>query len=367
MPVLLWLSRLVGSTVAWVTNLVAAAGLFLLSAHLFQAQDEDALVPAWILRSIAAIWMWGATWHYLKHGVLQRPKVTPDANRPKPTGAQAALASLGCLATIAAIVVTGAVVGPWADWAYAGATGDDPAHPARVALARVATGAEAVARHPDAYVPIFIAVGLTLVALRVVGAAASRSRQPQEDAPRTKRRRARRDDVTRAAPAGAAASGVTPSAGSSGVPARATPTSRPPRATGPGAAPRMSNSGRTLDDPMLGALRRDEGVGGWRLLNPRADVGALVIEADGEPTDQQLAAGRTLVQRSFEALLRASDAARPLAQADGVGLPRFTVVESIVRNTRGPQPAVTMRLRCEGDAARTYEVTSTDGMQTFSG
>jgi hypothetical protein len=116
---------------------------------------------------------------------------------------------------------------------------------------------------------------------------------------------------------------------------------------------------------MLGVLRRDDGAGGWRLANPRTDVGSLLILAEGEPTSAQMEVGRSLVQRSFEALLRASDAARPAAQANGVGLPRFTVAESIVGDATSGHPSVTMRLKCEGDAARTYEVTSKDGMQTF--
>jgi hypothetical protein len=116
---------------------------------------------------------------------------------------------------------------------------------------------------------------------------------------------------------------------------------------------------------MLGVLRRDDGAGGWRLANPRSDVGSLLIQAAGEPTSAQMEIGRSLVQRSFEALLRASEAARPAAQANGVGLPRFTVSESIVGAGKTGHPTVTMRLKCEGDAARTYEVTSTDGMQTF--
>lgn len=116
---------------------------------------------------------------------------------------------------------------------------------------------------------------------------------------------------------------------------------------------------------MLGVLGRDDGAGGWRLANPRTDVGSLLILAQGEPTTVQMEIGRSLVQRSFEALLRASEAARPAAQANGIGLPRFTVAESIVRDAKGGHPAVTMRLKCEGDATRTYEVTSTDGMQTF--
>lgn len=357
MPIFVWLARFVGSTLALAFNLIAASGLFLLSAHLFALDDADARVPAYIARGIAAIWMFGATWHYLKHGVLQRPKAVPQQGKPKPTGKEAALSSLGCLAMIGAAIATALFVGPYADWVYRGLVGDDRSHPAPLALERVMDGAQRVAQDPEQFFGYYIAIALTLVVLRVVSAWGSRSRTPaspqQRRQERLRKHREKKDaDARRAAKAAStapAAAGAAPRQMS----------------VGPTSAPRVSNSGRTIDDPMLGSLRRDDGVGGWRLANPRSDIGSLVIVAADEPTSAQMEMGRSLVQRSFEALLRASDAARPAAQANGIGLPRFTVAESIVGDGGGEHPKVIMRLRCEGDTARVYEVTSTDGMQTF--
>ena len=70
------------------------------------------------------------------------------------------------------------------------------------------------------------------------------------------------------------------------------------------------------------------------------------------------------LQRTFEVLLRAADAAAPAAKADGMALPRFAVADSVVHDEGGEHPRVTIRLRAQ-DGGRVYEVTSTDGMQTF--
>lgn len=357
MPILAWLARFVGSTLALAFNLIAASGLFLLSAHLFALDDADAAVPAYILRGIAAIWMFGATWHYLKHGVLQRPKPVPAREKAKPTGIEAARSAVGCFAMLGAVIATALFVGSYADWVYRGLVGDDRSHPARMALERVMDGAQAVARDPSRFFGYYIAIAVGLVVLRVVSAWGSRPRQTMSpQAVREERLRKHREKKAADARREAKASGTVPaSAGSA------------PRemSVGPTSAARVSNSGRTIDDPMLGSLRRDDSVGGWRLANPRTDIGSLVIVAAAEPSSAQMEMGRSLVQRSFEALLRSSDAARAAAQANGIGLPRFTVAESIVGEADGAHPKVTMRLRCEGDATRTYEVSSTDGMQTF--
>jgi hypothetical protein len=358
MPIFVWLARFVGSTVALAFNLIAASAVFLLSAHLFALDDADARVPAYIARGIAAIWMFGATWHYLKHGVLQRPKATPQQGKPKPTGKEAALSSLGCFAILGAIIATALSLGPYADWVYGGLVGDDPAHPARMVLARVMDAANALAQDPSRFFGYYIAVAIGLVVLRLVSAWGSRTRTPsslqQRRQERLRKHREKKDAATRRESKVADVARV-PAGGLS----RAT--------SGPTSATRVSNSGRTIDDPLLGSLRRDDSIGGWRLANPRSDIGSLVIVNSDEPSEAQMEVGRSLVQRSFEALLRASDAARAAAQSNGIGLPRFTVAESIVGEADGEHPKVTMRLRCEGDASRVYEVTSTDGMQTFRG
>ena len=117
---------------------------------------------------------------------------------------------------------------------------------------------------------------------------------------------------------------------------------------------------------MLGTLRRDDEAGGWRLQNPRSGVGDVLILAEGEPSEGQLTAAHAIVQRSFEVLLRASEAAVPAAKANGVGLPRFSMIDSIIHAGDGRHPRVTTRLRCDADPGRVYEVTSSDGMHTFS-
>lgn len=357
MPILLYVVRLLTSTLALAVNLIAASGLFLLSAHLFALDDADAHVPAYILRGIAAIWMVAASWHYLKHGVRQRPRPVPSREKAKPTGIEAARSSVGCFVMLGAVIATALWVGPYADWVYRGLMGDDLSHPARMALERVMDGAQAVAQDPSRFFGYYIAIAIGLVVLRVVSAWGSRPRPTMSpQAVREERLRKHREKKEAAARRASKASAT--------VPATAGTAPRE-MSVGPTSAARVSNSGRTIDDPMLGSLRRDDSVGGWRLANPRTDIGSLVIVAAGEPSSAQMEMGRSLVQRSFEALLRSSDAARPAAQANGVGLPRFTVAESIVGEATGSHPTVTMRLRCEGDATRTYEVSSSDGMQTF--
>ena len=357
MPIFVWLARFVGSTLALAFNLIAASGLFLLSAHLFALDDADAACPHTSRAGSPRIWMFGATWHYLKHGVLQRPKAVPQQGKPKPTGKEAALSSLGCLADDRRGHRDRPVRRAVRRLGVSRLVGDDRSHPARLALERVMDGAQRVAQDPEQFFGYYIAIALTLVVLRVVSASGSRSRTPaspqQRRQERLRKHREKKDaDARRAAKA---ASTAPAAAGAAPRQMSVCPTS----------APRVSNSGRAIDDPMLGSLRRDDGVGGWRLANPRSDIGSLVIVAADEPTSAQMEMGRSLVQRSFEALLRASDAARPAAQANGIGLPRFTVAESIVGDGGGEHPKVIMRLRCEGDTARVYEVTSTDGMQTF--
>lgn len=360
MPVLLWLVRLLGSTVAWLVNVTLSLGLFLLSAHLFALDDADAAVPGYILRGIAAIWLFAATWQYLKHGVLQRPKPKPAQHKIKIGTKEGLLSTLGCFATIGAIAVTAVVVGPYADWAYAGLVGDDPTHPARVAMHDLARRAEGLAADPERVFGYGVALVVGLIVLRVVTAVGRRRQEPTEAGEsrrqRSRRRREAAASTPRQAPTQAAPAGTpTPAARGDAHVAHPPPSSKP----------RTSRSGRTIDDPLLGTLHRDDGAGGWRRAPGGANVGGLVIEAEGEPTPQQMEIGRAIVQRSFEVLLRASDAARPAAQAHGVGLPRFTIVDSIVHDDGRNHPRVTVRLRVEGDAARVYEVTSVDGLQTF--
>lgn len=354
MAVLRWLSRLVGSTLAWLFNAVLSLGLFLLSAHMFAMDDPDGVVFAYVMRGVAAIWLFGATWHYVKHGVLQRPRTRPArrAAGEKVSHREGLLATVGCLAGLGGALVTAGVVGPYADWVYAGLLSDDPAHPVQQMLRQAAEGAFRVAADPAPYLGGFVAVMLALFALRAVGATGTRPAPAGQGEGDTRRRRRRSRDRQRSG-----------DAGRSQAPTGTPQTTSPPRRA-PQAAPRVSGSGRTITAPMLGAFRRDDEAGGWRLMSPRDDVGGLLIKAQGEPREAQFVAAHAIVQRTFEVLLRAADAAAPAAKADGMALPRFTVADSVVHDEGGERPRVTIRLRAQ-DGGRVYEVSSTDGMQTF--
>src|SRR5690606_24728148 len=166
MSVLRWLSRLIGATLAWLFNAVLSLGLFLVSAYLFTLQDSDAAVPAYITRGIAAVWLLGATWHYVKHGIVQRPYVPAAAReRGKVSTRQGVLASIGCVATLVGALAIAMVVGERADWVFAGLTGDDPAHPARVALEQASVELRDVADDPATYMAGILGVDTVLLLL----------------------------------------------------------------------------------------------------------------------------------------------------------------------------------------------------------
>ena len=103
-------------------------------------------------------------------------------------------------------------------------------------------------------------------------------------------------------------------------------------------------------------------VGGGHIGTMAAFPSTWRADPDG-PDAHALDLARQAVQRSFEILLRASEAARPIAQSRGVGLPRFTI--AAVRVGAGSAPDVSLHLRCDADAAHEYVVRSTDKLQTF--
>ena len=78
------------------------------------------------------------------------------------------------------------------------------------------------------------------------------------------------------------------------------------------------------------------------------------------PDAHALDLARQAVQRSFEVLLRASEAARPMAQSRGVGLPRFTI--AAVRVGAGSAPDVS--LTC--GATQTLPTSTSSGRPTSS-
>ena len=121
--------------------------------------------------------------------------------------------------------------------------------------------------------------------------------------------------------------------------------------------------GLAREDRLLGALKFSSSDGGWWA---HRDEGGFPIHMAGEvdgPDVHALDLARQAVQRSFEILLRASEAARPIAQTRGVGLPRFTI--AAVRVGAGSAPDVSLHLRCDADAAHEYVVRSSDKLQTF--
>jgi hypothetical protein len=117
------------------------------------------------------------------------------------------------------------------------------------------------------------------------------------------------------------------------------------------------------EDRVLGALTYSSSDGAWWA---HREEGAFPVHLEGTaegPDPHALDLARQTIQRSFEVLLRASDAARVVAQKRGVGLPRFTI--SAVRVGAGAAPAVAVHLRCEADPGHEYVVRSEDKLHTF--
>jgi hypothetical protein len=337
MPLLLWLARFVSSSLALLVNLAASGALFLLSAFLFTQSDEDARNVAWFVRGGAAIWLWVAIWTFVLHGVIQLAKKPHDPKR-KPSGAEMARSTLGCLGGIAAVALLFVYVGDQADWIMGGLQGGDPAHPAHLWAERARLGIEAAANEPapERYFPWFVGVVGGVIALRVFLAAVDPRRRKEPAGRQASRERA---------------SGGRSRGGTATSQASTRTTSAP--------------ASQTLDDPTLGLLRWESGRGMWR-VPPPAGVGALYIDTSGQaPSKVQVDLARAIAQRSFEVLLRGSDAARPAAQARGVGLPRFTIAEAVVHADQGRATAATLQLRCDGDGSGTYAVRSTDVLNTF--
>lgn len=331
-----WFLRLVDATALCAVHVAVASALFLLSGFLLAQADQDAVTGGRIVRGLAAVWMWSALWHYLWHGVLQRPRARPSGQKPA-SGVRAAVGALGCLGAVAAIAAIYVLVGPWADWAYAGFAGSDMNHPVRRILDRAFVGVDALLSDPEAIRRVALSIGFVIVAYAILSALAREPRPGRETASESAREPAARVRPRTSASAAAASR--------------------------PGPAP----SATSVDDPVLGRLRWDAHAGGWRPAVDRQGLPHLVVRTNGAPpTDAQSSLARILLQRPFEVLLRGSEAARPVATANGVGLPRFTLAEAVVEPDAGGRPGVTLTLRCEGDPGRTYTVRSTNGMDTFT-
>jgi hypothetical protein len=334
--VLRWCLRLVDATALCLLHVAIASGLFLLSAFILAQSEQDAATAGRIVRGLAAIWMWSALWHYVWRGVLQRPKASVSG-RAAASGVRAVASTLGCLGSVGAMAAIYVLAGPWADWAYAGLAGQDGAHPARAALERGLARVDAWLADPAAIRRAALGVGGVIAIYAIVSALA---REPKPG----------------------------PKQGAAGTrePAAPVPRGGAPlhtRGSKPGAKPPVTS----IDDPVLGRLRWDGRAGGWRPAEQREGLPGLVVRTDGTPpTEAQRDLARALLQRTFETLLRGSEAARPAATANGIGLPRFTLREAVVEPDTGRRPAVMLTLRCEGDPGRTYTVRSVNGMDTFT-
>ena len=280
-----------------------------------------------------------------------RPPTPARAKQAKPTGAEAARGAAGCMANLVGVAAAWLVVGQLADAAWAGYHGGDPAHPARRAADQGLALLNGVGDRPDYYLPRILGLVaavfvLNAVLTRLVSQPASPARPP--DAKRKPPRQGQR---------------TSPRAG-------AAPNQIPTRA---GAAVEKAHGGAhatgrrgSREDAVLGTLRYASADGGW-WARQDGEAFPIRLEADEDgPSTAQLDLARSIAQRSFEAQLRAAEAARTLAQARGIGLPRFTIASASIGADAGASTPVTLHLRCEGDAQHQYTVRSTNALHSFS-
>ncbi|HTV00685.1 MAG TPA: hypothetical protein VMF13_09120 [Luteitalea sp.] len=385
MPVLRWIAHVYRATFWLAINLAIVAGLYLLSAHLGR-QGPDSQPGLYIFRGIASLWLFAALWSWAVRGVLRRP--APVADKKKITKAEATRGTAGCLARLAVAAVAFVVLGNYAEWVYDGLIGSDPRHPARQWLDRATALATGVSEHPDVYVPYiaWLAVGAVLLyamasflaSPRRMTAREARGASPVVARPGSTSRKHRRPDVAAANEAALAAArkhGAAAAAGSAravGVAHEGAHRTDPAPAHPDhlfGKAER-TNSGQRRggrEDAVLGALHFSSGDGVWWARRDGSDQFPVRIEAgeDG-PSGSQIEIARAIVQRSFEALLRGTEAARPAALAKGVGLPRFTIATAVVGGDNGRNTPATLHLRCDGDPKTDYVVRSVDHLQTFT-
>lgn len=379
MPVLAWFAQLLRAVVRYAVHLGICTGLFLLSAYFATRPDPDERNATYFFRAVGAIWLFIATWNFVAYGVLGRPRPVPDRSKAKPSGAEAARGAVGCLGRVALMAATYVVAGRAADWAWAGISGPDPQHPARRAVDRLLADAPGTFDRALPWVPWMLAgLALFTIAKAIVGASRRNRRHRRQDAlarneatlkrlpehVRTSNdstlqrlRKRRPTPATRPVPearhreilaAAGAASAATVGAAHAGA----------HRAD----ASRVA-SGAAREDRVLGALSWSSADGAWWANRPD---GGFPVRIDGSrdaPDPQALETARHAVQRSFEALLRASEVVRPAAQARGVGLPRFSI--GAVRVAPGTPPTVTLHLQCDSDSGHEYVVRSTDGLNTF--
>lgn len=351
MSLLRWLASVLRSSIWLVVNLAVALLAFGASAALFAQTDEDLRVPAILLRTVGAFWLYIALWNWLVRGVFMRPPAPARAKPAKPTGAEAARGAAGCFANLIGVGLAWVVLGSLADAAWAGYHGGDPSHPARRIVDRGLAVLNGVVDQPDYYIPrIFGGLVALLVFNTMLARLVSQSttfRRPA-DARKANQKQARRGQP----PAGASPAQIPTRAGAAVEKAHG----------GAHASPRRG----TREDAVLGTLRYAASDDGWWARQGGEEF-PIRLEADEEgPSNVQLDLARAVVQRAFEAQLRGSDAARTAAQARGVGLPRFTIVSASVGADSGPATPLTLHLRCEGDDRHQYTVRSVNALHSFS-
>jgi hypothetical protein len=384
MPLLRWIAHVFRATFWLAVNLVVVAGLFLLSAHLGR-QDDDARNGLYFFRVVASVWLFAALWSYVGRGILRRP--APVADKKKITKAEAAKGSFGCVGRLILIAIGYVVLGNYAEWAYDGLIGTDPQHPVRQWVDRLSALSVQVTAQPEVYAPYIVGGLLGFVLLYAVASflASPRPMRAQEarraveatKLPGASSRKQRRPDVAAANEAalaaarrhGAAAAARSAEAvGAAHAGAHRTDPAPPHPDHLFGKAERASAGQRrgAREDAVVGALTWSPSDSAWWARRGKDDAFAVRIDADEDgPSPAQLDLARSVVQRSFEALLRGSDAARPAALAKGVGLPRFTIATARVGQDAGTDTPVTLHLRCDGDSNTDYVVRSTDHLHTF--
>jgi hypothetical protein len=382
MPVVQWIAHVLRATFWLAINFALVTALFLLSAHLGAQPGEDERHAGLFIRGVASLWLYIAAWTWVVRGVFKRP--APPTHKGRVTGKEAAKGSLGCLANLVPIPLVFIFVGRLADWAWAGIRGGDAAHPARQASELLQSRALYVFDHAGTWIPWAVAFIVVYNAARAF-AKAGRKNKGRSEASRSAR--TNRASVTTAAQVmgrphvqGANEATLAKLRQKGPKPARGLDrpaVERPILApagiasaqtvgaahAGAHAERTASSSGPVHGDRVLGALRFSSSDGGWWAHRDDGGFPVLVAGESGSPDTHALDLARQAVQRSFEVLLRASEAARPMAQARGVGLPRFTIAS--VRVGAGSAPDVSLSLRCDADANHEYAVRSTDNLQTF--
>lgn len=367
MPFVRWLAHVVRATLWLALHLIIAGGLFLLSAHFFTQPGEDERNGAYFFRALGSLWLYIAAWSWLVRGVLQRP--ARPATKAKPTGAEVAKGTAGCLANLVPIPFVFVFAGRAADWAWAGIASGDPDHPAHRAWTTALDLLFDAMDNPERWAPMAVGAFFAANVLRIVLRAKKGGDAPSSA--RTPGRQARdanaatlaklRKKAKRTAPGGPARAPGRDILAAAGAASAATVGAAHAGAHGPDPG-RFQSARSAHEDRILGALSFSSSDAAWWSRRDEGFPVRIAGGADG-PDPESADVARQVVQRSFEVLLRASEAARPVAQGRGVGLPRFNI--TAVQIDGGRTPDVVVHLQCDADAGHQYAVVSSDGLHTF--